>query len=420
MSTYNEFDALDPREQSKLDDLLTRLDITLDEVKQLNMPPLFLFGCTDETILESVEKIRQTNKVTKEKPKTKKSKKVEKVVEEKEIVDVSKDIKQPKPETAFDNKRIDFSKVDLNNLNLLTSMSAFEAQTIYKNQRKALFNVPIFEITLPISGYNAKMRGLRIDEVDFIKNSFYKNDNSLRQAVEDLVFNCIVETGIPNFTKEKFLQYTCNDDFECLLYGIVRNTYGILNEFRFTCPHCAKTFEQNVVTSSLVQSKAEVVGPIVMNIIDTNDPEKTAKESVLNTYKNRFMFKTSGIIVDLKFNNIKRDKAFVEKFETEFEKNQGNTSRLFVMGYVDKMYIPIVENNNISYYPIDSVLEIYSKLNDVEIDDMKECVDTIQKMIESYTISFKTPVIQCQQCSKEIPEIPLNIYENFFARIIGN
>lgn len=406
---YNIFDELDQIELSKAEEFMTEHNLSREDLINLQLPFIMILNLSKDEILDRLgkNKPKKLVKVKKEK------------ISKKEKSSITKDselnVCAEKKEQNFNNILTD---VDFNNIKILTDMSMMEAYNTYNDSKNSVL-IPVYEVTLPVSGYNAKMRGLKLDEIDFIRNSIFSDEKSFRDVMENVVFNCITDTGIKNFSKEMFLKGTAFSDFDCLLFGIMRNTYGALSGLSFRCPHCEQEFEQKIQTEDLVFTNNEDISTIIYDL-SVSDKTEYFENSVLKTMTKRFAFKRNGLVVDLKFPNLIKDRIIEHQFSKILTPEKRTTRRYYVLSFIDKLYIPIVKNNELQgFYPIDSMQEIYKKLEDVSADDMEECFEFIQEFLDRYRINFKTPPLTCSHCHNKIDQSPFNISDNFFQKVIG-
>lgn len=408
---YNIFDNLDQIELAKAEEFMTKHNLSKEDLINLQLPLIIILNLSIDEINERLEKVSPKKTVSKKIKKDVKDKKTKKEsnINIKEVNEVKSEVK---------NSDL-FSNLNLNNIKILTDMSMMEAYNSYNDMKHEILT-PVYEVTLPISGYNAKMRGLKLDELDYIRNSILSDKNSFRSTIEHIVYSCIVDTGIKNFSKDAFLKGTSLLDFDCLLFGVMRNTYGALNGLSFICPHCGQEFEQKILTEDLVFTQNEDISKIIHDL-SVQDKTEYFENSVLKQMHKRFIFKNSGILVDLKFPNLIKDKLIEKQFSKNLNEELKSTRRYFILAFIDKLYIPIIKNDQLEgFYPIESTQEIYRKLEDVSIEDMGECIDVISNLTERYKIEFKTPKLLCSHCKSEIDRSPFNISDNFFQKVIGS
>lgn len=299
----------------------------------------------------------------------------------------------------------------------IVNVSSMHAHDNYK--KHISMNVSTYEVVLPQSGYAAKMRGLTADEIDVLRNSINMSYQSSREDLTKIVFNCIRSTGLKRFNIKDFEDSTSLLDFNILLFGILHQTYGALNSFDFTCPHCSSAFKRDIVTNSLIQVKSQEASDAVIDIKNSRDREETFKNSLLRTYRKRMRIPETDIIIEIGLANIVKDKTIGSYFSRLTDKEK-NTRKFFLTSIITKLLLPQYDINGgvAGYVEVTSPSEIYEYLDDVKSKSYNKIIPKINKLLEKYTISFKIPNVICPSCRKDIEGSNIDMADYFLLEVI--
>lgn len=354
---------------------------------------------------EEVEELKEEVKESESKPKRKETKKKkDKIVEkQKEIVE------------DLDDDDLDDDEDYLDNLKIMnvSSMTAYQNYNNNKNQQ-----FPTFEVTLPQSGYNAKVRGMKASEIDVLKNSIERSAEARRKTLTQIVFNCIVDTGLKTFNIRDFEENTAILDFNILLYGIMHQTYGAINEYRFTCNNCGESFIKKVPTIDLASDQqADKAIEKIDEIKNSQNKDETFKNSVLRNFSKKFRIPETDFVIEFRFSNLKQDEKVLRNLGklTDEEK----TTRLFFVTMVtNKLYIPQYDTNGelLGHAPIDTPVEIYKFLDSIKSTSFTKLIKRIEKVLDEYTIVFQTPETICPSCHNMIPRMKVEIVDYFLLQ----
>lgn len=377
-------------EVSKLDDLIAE---KLAEEKSMNPEDEFNSIIQNANIPEPVKE---------EKPK--------KVKSTKKKVKETEEVEEPKKKSSISDDDL------INNLRIL-DVSAFQAYNNYNNGKKTL--VPTYEVVLPQSGYRAKMRGLKADEIDMLKNSINVSAESSREILEKIVFDCIDSTGLDSFDLDDFKNQTSVTDFDILLFGILHQTYGELNEFGLTCNHCGNSFNRKIITSDLIQAKDGEIQGIVDGIINSKDANKTLSDSMLNKYRKLIRIPETDMIVEIKFSSLNRERKLLPYFK-EIPVGERNTRRFYITMSASMLLLPQydAQGNLIGHAKVESPVEIFNFLENVKSSSFYEVINEINRIVDEYTITFKTPEVKCPKCGEMVNKHNVSISEYFLYQTL--
>jgi acetate kinase len=74
-------------------------------------------------------------------------------------------------ESPKEKSKLDINEIDLAGIKILNGTKIFEVEAGYNQYlQKTLYST--FQVVLPLSNYEAHLRGLTLDEIDALKNSF--------------------------------------------------------------------------------------------------------------------------------------------------------------------------------------------------------------------------------------------------------
>jgi hypothetical protein len=152
--------------------------------------------------------------------------------------EVEEDIIKEKPKkTKIPKKEIETKKEvkDLSKINII-SIPAHSLSANFENQLKKTVR-STFQVILPQSGIELQVRGLGIDELDALKNSF-TDEFSLQQKLVQILYSCTEETNVGYLTFEEFKSHISHNEIDLILFGVFNKTYGKMTSYRITCPEC--------------------------------------------------------------------------------------------------------------------------------------------------------------------------------------
>jgi hypothetical protein len=158
-------------------------------------------------------------------------------------------------ESPKEKSKLDINEIDLAGIKILNGTKIFEVEAGYNQYlQKTLYST--FQVVLPLSNYEAHLRGLTLDEIDALKNSF-ADQFTVKQKLSETIYNCIEQTSIGKISYQDFLQYTVDTDFEILVYAVYNKTYGKINSFTITCPHCGVSHKREIPFNEIIQKVYE-------------------------------------------------------------------------------------------------------------------------------------------------------------------
>lgn len=458
---FNVFENLSQEQESELRERMEILKISEEEINSLYLPYMIIDEISDEELLSQIRLKKQVKKeeveeeiVTLEEEDEELDERIsdldklisEKLAEEKSMnpeeefnniiknaniiqpVKEEKNKKQRQPrkkskeESINDEEEIKLKKSSISDDDLIKNLkildvSAFQAYNNYNNGKKTL--TPTYEVVLPQSGYRAKMRGLKADEIDMLKNSINVSAESSREILEKIVFDCIDDTGLDDFSIDDFKNQTSVTDFDILLFGILHQTYGELNEFGLTCNHCGNSFNRKIITSDLIQAKDGEIQDIVNGIINSKDANKTLANSMLNTYRKLIRIPETDMIVEIKFSSLNRERRLLPYFK-EIPSAERSTRRFYITMSASMLLLPQydAQGNLLGHAKVESPVEIFNFLENVPSTSFYEVINEINRIVDEYTITFKTPEVKCPKCREMVNKHNVSISEYFLYQTL--
>lgn len=317
-------------------------------------------------------------------------------------VKISVERKSPKKATSL---------ADLNILSL-NSMDAQKSINRYMGRR--VFST--YMVVLPISGYSANMRGLKIDEVDSIRSSF-EDDFELLERVKELTYACM-ETNSAGFKSyEEFLEGTSKTELEILLFGMMVKTFGHINEFNVHCRSCKKDNTLRLNMNEIIRIDNPEAITQINRIKEAEDGAAFQKQSTLYDVE-RVQLPESKIVLDIRIPSIGRESSTQRVFRN-MDKNQ--TTRLFyLMNITDRFFLPHFNDDESEepdgYIEITTPIDIMNYLNVLETEDRKVIDDTVDSMILQ-EVKFRVEKVPCKSCGAE-NDIRFDIIPNFFRSVL--
>lgn len=416
-----------------------KLNTTPEILMSLNLPASIIDFISDEDLLNQITIVKGINiektdsEIIEESDKPADEINYEIQTDNKPFIDEvinetsqpSKTTKIKKPKTAKkeikEENQINQSKSETSDEEFINNIKILDVSHMhaYQNFNKHFdYNVPTYEITLPQSGYSAKVRGLKADEIDMLRNSLEASEKSRRNRLSQIVYNCIVDTGLKSFSKNDFMQGTSVLDFDILLFGIMHQTFGSINDYSITCPHCAKSFNQKIITDTLIRVNSDEVGNEVSKIIKAPNKDTQFKNSLLNKFTKLIRIPDTDIVIEFRFSNLNRDSYLVDQLDGISDEER-NTRKFYLTWVTNRLLLPQYDKdgNYIGSVYIDSPMEIFRIYDKIKSSSFKALIDEIGKIMDEHTITFGTPPIPCIHCNKEISSSKVEIVDYFLIEV---
>ena len=307
---------------------------------------------------------------------------------------------QPKPTT------------DLENLTIL-GINSMEAANSYNRYLKGIVR-STYMVTLPVSGYTAHLRGLKIDEVDSIKSSFEDNIR-LKERLNELTYACIEKSTAEFKSYDEFLENTAAGELEILMFGMMIKTFGVINNYAYKCGNCG---HQNTITINL-NNVVRVNNDSALATIDDINSSENPKELYMNSnLRNsvRVQLPVSLLVLDLKLPSLKKEMSAMKFFKS----TTNESSRLFILSSViDKMFIPYFGNGDtpIGFTEVNAMGERAEYINTLTKED-RDVIESNLDEISKHRVDFRLSETKCGSCSHISEGANLDITENFMISIL--
>lgn len=176
-------------------------------------------------------------------------------------------------------------------------------------------------VKLPVSGYEAHVRGLKIKEEDMLRSNTSTPKN-MYDALHEIIFKCTRFVPIngedygPFKNVDDMKRKMCMADRDALVWALISQTYGNSHGIYITCQNCGKSFETTFdISKSMTINGYNGTEPYVDKIETFEIPE----------LKWKFYFKLPKLIDEergLKQNEANKKLinaslyAFIDKLET--------------------------------------------------------------------------------------------------------
>ena len=274
-----------------------------------------------------------------------------------------------------------------------------------------------YYLILPNSGYTASVRGLDIEEIDALRNSF-TDHYEYKKAIKETIFRCIEESSVHFENIDQFANATAILDLEILLFGIMVKTFGNVSNFAYKCTSCEKDNRMSVDLNSIVMIKNDVTRDIMNNIETSEDPQKPFLESKVRDFE-RIKLPDTQLMIDIGVPTLTNEESTLKAFRSSGK--QFEESRLFVyMNTVKDLFMPYFRREDdeepSGYTKVTNKMEIYNLLRNMTKKDR----DVFDKALEKFyniDVNFKISNCKCSSCSKD-NEVDFNIVENFIQSIL--
>lgn len=436
--------TLSEEEKSKIIERAEQLQIKPEFIFELGLPISIIDYLSDEDLLKQVtivkghdiseikdekvvvlpkeeiikEEIIEDSTMVEEEPEEIEDVKVEPIEEEIVETKQTKHTKTKKTKTKETHTKHEVESDDdyISNMNII-KVSSITARENFNNKKDDPFSAT-YEVTLPQSGYNAKVRGLKVSEIDKLKNSIERSPESRRDTLSKIVYSCIVDTGMRNFSYEEFVNYTAILDFNILLFGIMNQTYGELRDYTFICPNCGSEFNRKVPTMELVSvEQNSKAAELTSKIANTTDPESEFKNSVLRKYNKKFRIPDTDFVINFKFMNLRQDQKVVSNLANLTEEDK--STRLFFLTMItNTLYVPQYDQSGtlIGHAEVNYPSEIFKYLDTIKSSSYNPLLEKIEKILDDYTIAFKTAECTCPSCGSLIPSSKVEIADYFLLQ----
>lgn len=305
-------------------------------------------------------------------------------------------------------EKLSINLVDVSTLSAESSYNAF-----LKKKVKATYMV-----VNPISGYEAHVRGMTIEEIDFLKSSisdYYDTQEKIRK----IVFSCIESSSIPFKDYDDFLAKTANAELKNLMFGIMIGTFGSISNFSYKCPECDSENTIEVNLNSIVKLHSDKIGNLIDLILTTENVEELFDYIPLHRDIKRVKLPETQLVLDIKFPSLKTE-VETSKFFRKVGKGIESSSLVTFLMIADSLYLPYFEEGSEEpkgYSKITSIQEKYNYLKNLVPKDMKILENSIEDYSD-YLIDFYLKDQSCSECGTKVEKIEFDVIENFIKAIL--
>jgi hypothetical protein len=321
-------------------------------------------------------------------------------------------------ESPKEKSKLDINEIDLAGIKILNGTKIFEVEAGYNQYlQKTLYST--FQVVLPLSNYEAHLRGLTLDEIDALKNSF-ADQFTVKQKLSETIYNCIEQTSIGKISYQDFLQYTVDTDFEILVYAVYNKTYGKINSFTITCPHCGVSHKREIPFNEIIQIKSEKILEKINEIQTTTTPKEFVLENYGFKQRKAIKLEDSQLIVEVGYKNIKDITEIDKLYRNSVELVE--TTSFSLLSSIHSVLIPSINSDGDieGYVQIDNMIDKRKHLSKITEKDLQQIKKTKEQIVQDMMIEFNVSNIICQNpsCLSKIPDMPVDMVTNFLVQVL--
>ena len=269
---------------------------------------------------------------------------------------------------------------------------------------------PTYNVVALQSAYEAKMSALTMVDKSNIRNST-DTPHAVRRKIYEIIYNHIETMSVQKPAFEDWLKLTSYWDVETLLFGIYAQTYSHNNSFDITCPVCKEKNRVRADAEVLVQ-----VRDIIAEV--SNWTELKGKSQVGQTI--RFMLPKSKTIVIAKSPSLYEHLNMLKSYNPSIP----SVGEVFAFSlFIKELLIPDMDQvtkGNAVFAKVTGRDDIHRVVTKMNSDDEDYFNDKIRELSDKFKIEFALEKFNCTTpgCTKEFDQIPLDIENLLFFRII--
>lgn len=336
---------------------------------------------------------------------------------EKEVpFDFSEDISDASAEVVEEDtskKKKKIKKVDINKLTIVDERDPITKQRELKN---ALYgNKSAFMIVAAQSGYVAQIAPLvHKDAINILYSNLSRYE--YKKNLFKVIYEKIVNFSVGKMTFDEWLKCTSVEDLETFYYGIYCATFPDEGTLSVQCPACGNTENYRVSNLNLTKTTDRKMMKKLIEEVSKNaiDKESMSKYSLVN--KNEaFILDDSKFVIELKTPTL-WDSLELLRLVPE-EVIDKNTNSLTNMLYINEILVPREAGEKVQYTEHNDRQELLRIMDNLSIDDAQEIQDAVAERVDEHKISYSIKNYKCQNCGKEIKEIPISIEDILFTLI---
>lgn len=330
------------------------------------------------------------------------------------------DFKEDIPETTaevVDNdnkKKKKVKKIDINKLSIVDERDPITKQRELKN---ALYgNKSAFMIVAAQSGYVAQIAPLvHKDAVNILYSNLSRYE--YKKNLFKVIYEKIVNFSVGKMTFEEWLKCTSVEDLETFYYGIYCATFPDEGTLSVQCPDCGDTENYRVSNLNLTKTTDRKAMKKLIEDVSANaiNKESMAQYSLIGK-NDAFALSDSGFIIELRTPSL-WDSLELLRLVPEDIIDKDTTS-LTNMLYINRILVPRkAGDKQTQYIEHDDRQELLRIVDNLSIDDAQEIQDAVADRVDDHKISYSIKNYKCQNCGKEIKEIPISIEDILFTLI---
>jgi hypothetical protein len=278
---------------------------------------------------------------------------------------------------------------------------------------------PTYNVVALQSAYEAKMSALTMVDKSNIRNST-DTPHAVRRKIYEIIYNHIETMSVQKPAFEDWLKVTSYWDVETLLFGIYAQTYSHNNSFDITCPVCKEKNRVRADAEVLVQVRDPDSYQQVRDIIAevSNWTELKGKSQVGQTI--RFMLPKSKTIVIAKSPSLYEHLNMLKSYNPSIP----SVGEVFAFSlFIKELLIPDMDQvtkGNAVFAKVTGRDDIHRVVTKMNSDDEDYFNDKIRELSDKFKIEFALEKFNCTTpgCTKEFDQIPLDIENLLFFRII--
>ena len=301
-------------------------------------------------------------------------------------------------------------KVDLDKLDIVDERDPISRQREIKN---ALYgNKSMFQIVAAQSGYSATMAPLvHKDAINILYTNLSRYE--YKKNLYKVIYEKIVDFSAGKMTFEEWLKETSVEDLETFYYGVYCATFPDQGTLSIQCPHCHD--ERSVKIPNLNLKKTtnrKEMNKLIADVAANATTREKMKEYSLIGKNEAFELEDSKIVVELRTPSL-YDSLELLRLVPEEIIDKDITS-LTNMLYINRI---LVKRKDGKYIEQTDRQEILRTVDGLSIDDAQSLEELVSSRVDEHRITYSIKNYKCDNCGKEIKDIPISIEDILFTLI---
>lgn len=395
-------------------------DKSLDEIKKNNSE----VKETIEASISSAEEVVENNSISKKKEEENQAKaEIVKVLIDKTGLGGEFHFTDDEKEKISKATEIIVTEVDnleLDNIVVLAPEKSF-VDTIEELETSATSTL----ITLPASGFQAKMKGLSYGELGEI--SLNPENMTFDQIHRKLsvIYNNMINPTIGKFENfEDFLKKLSYVDIDLGVFGLVVSTFPEVDEIQLNCNNekCRRTFQHKYSPRTLI--RFDKMHPDYLSkmekIVNTERKfHKTLMEESSTHKHKRVKLPESGYIIELGLASAYEylytivDNLIGEDFSKKYPEDVNGILQLnsALLGMIRAVLVP---NKNGQYVKYDKFDDMIHALYFIKPHEIQILSSLLKKYSDLYALHFQLSDITCPHCGTKTESINIDVSQLVF------